>query len=169
MPIAEITAVLSTAKTAIDIAKGISALNAEVKRNESISKILEALIAIQSEALSMQEKYQGLLEEKNEIASQLKEFEQWADTERLYELKDLGGNVFVYAYKKTESSAEPMHYLCTNCFKDKKKSILQFAYADSSGTGYKCHNCNLLVCDRTKSNTDYNSTYNNEPDSWMGR
>lgn len=149
MPIAEITALISSAKTAYDIAKGVSSLSAEVQRNESISKILEALIAIQSEALAMQEKYQRILEEKNELKTKLREFEQWSETERLYELKDLGGNVFVYAFKMAEGSNEPMHYVCANCFKDRKKSILQCLGTASYGTTYHCQACDAKIIDKS--------------------
>src|SRR3972149_10809607 len=158
MPITEIAALLSSAKGAYDIAKGVSSLSADVQRNESISKILEALIAIQGEALSVQERYQKVLEEKNELSARLKNFEQWSDIEQLYELKDLGGNVFVYAYKKTESSVEPMHYLCTNCYTAEKKSILQCLGTYVTGTDYICHTCNAKITDKTNKKPSTPST-----------
>lgn len=170
MPIAEITALIGSARAAIDIAKGVSSLKADVQRNESISKILEVLIAIQSDALAVQEKHQKILEEKYELTKKLTEFEKWSETEKQYELKDLGGNVFVYAYKKFENSAKPMHYLCTNCYNAKKKSILQCLGTYSTGTEYICHACNSKIIDRTvKKPPSSPRSRGGGPDSWMGR
>ena len=169
MAIAEITALITSTKTALDIVRGIRSLNTEVQRNESISKILEALIAIQSEALAVQEKHQKALEEKYELATRLKDFEKWSEIEELYELKDLGGNVFVYAYKKIDTSTEPMHYLCANCFKDKKKAILQCEGTYTSGTAYNCHACNSKIVDRTNKKPPPPRHGGGGPGSWMAR
>ena len=62
--IAEIGSLLTSSKVAYDIAKGISALKSDVDRNESISKILEVLLTVQTNALSVNAIAQELQEEK---------------------------------------------------------------------------------------------------------
>jgi hypothetical protein len=48
----EIASLVTSAKAAYDIAKGVSSLKAEVERNESIAKLLEILISVQTDAVS---------------------------------------------------------------------------------------------------------------------
>lgn len=128
MPLAEITTLISSVKTAYDIAKGINSLKIEVERNESISKILQILLSVQFDALSMQENYQTLLNEKETIAKRLVETEKWDETESQYDLMRMSVGTFVRTPNKNHQSPEPLHWLCANCFDKKKKSLLQKMY-----------------------------------------
>ena len=139
--IAEISSLITSSKAAYDIAKGISSLKSDVERNESISEILKVLIAVQTDALSVNAIAQKLQEEKYTLTQKLMEFEKWSDTEQQYELKEIIAGVFVYAYKKTTENKEPMHWLCTNCWKDRIKSIIQ---KSSVGTNY-CPMCKTPI------------------------
>ena len=98
--IAEISSLISFVKTACDIAKGLSTFKSDVDRNESISKILEILLSIQTQVLSVNAIAQKLQEEKYEITQKLMKFEKWSETETQYELKEIASGVFVYACKK---------------------------------------------------------------------
>ena len=65
----------------------------------------------------------------------------WAKIEKQYELKEIIPGYFVYSYKKTN---KPIHYLCTNCFKDKKTSILRIGNIVNNmenSTTYSCPDC----------------------------
>ena len=139
--IAEISSLIASSKAAYNIAKGISSLKSEIDRNESISKILEVLLAVQTQALSVNAIAQKLQEEKYELTKKLMEFEKWAETETQYKLEKVAPGVFVYAYKKTDTSSDPEHWLCTNCYKDRIKSIIRLASKGSSIKKYICPHC----------------------------
>lgn len=136
--IAEISSLISSSKAAYDIAKGVNALKSEVDRNEAISIILKVLLSVQSDALSVQSKTHELAIEKHNLTKKLMEFEKWSETEQQYELKEVIRGVFVYSYKKENEISQPMHWLCTNCWKDKVKSILQRTASDDTYTCPKC-------------------------------
>jgi hypothetical protein len=119
--IAEIASLITSSKAAYDIAKGISSFKSEVERTESISKILEVLVSVQLQASSVL----ALEIEKHALTKRLMELEKWSQTESQYELKEIARGIFVYAYKQTAEKSEPAHWLCTNCWQDKTKSILQ--------------------------------------------
>ncbi len=138
--IAEISSLIASSKAAYDIAKGISSLKSEIDRNESISKILEVLLSVQTQTLSVNAIAQKLQEEKYELTKKLMEFEKWAKTETQYRLEEVAPSVFVYAYKKTDLS-DPEHWLCTNCFKDRIKSIIRLASKGSGIKKYICPHC----------------------------
>ena len=86
----------------------------------------------------MNAKHQELLKSKDDLEKKILEFENRSETERQYELKEVAPSTFVYMYKKTLKSAEPMHWLCTNCWKDRIKSILQLARHNAAGKTYLC-------------------------------
>lgn len=136
---AEISSLIASSKAAYEIAKGISSLKSEIDRNESISKILEELLSVQTQTLSVNAIAQKLQEEKYELTKKLMEFEKWAKTETQYRLEKVAPGVFVYAYKKTDLS-DPEHWLCTNCYKDRIKSIIRLA-STSKGSGIKKYIC----------------------------
>ncbi len=139
--IAEISSLITSSKAAYDIAKGIYSLKSEVDRNESVSKILEVLVSVQFQASSVLAKAHELEIEKHNLAKKLMEFEKWSEAEQQYELNEIATGVFVYAYKKTTENKEPIHWLCTNCWKDKIKSIIQ---KSSVGTNY-CPMCKIPI------------------------
>lgn len=157
--IAEISSLISFVKTACDIAKGLSTFKSDVDRNESISKILEILLSIQTQVLSVNAIAQKLQEEKYEITQKLMKFEKWSETETQYELKEIASGVFVYACKKINPPSEPMHWLCTNCWKDRMKSIIQKTLSDS----YTCPKCKTELYPFLDRGGDVSSIQNSDP------
>jgi hypothetical protein len=137
----EVSSLFTSAKVAYEIAKGVNSLKNEVERNENIAKILEILLSVQHDALSIQEKYSKLLKEKDEIAKKLMDLDRWSDIENNYELKEVSAGIFVYSYKKHANSSTPSHWLCTNCYKDKKFSIIQVGIKYPASKDYICPSC----------------------------
>ena len=85
----EISSLLTSAKIAYDIAKGITALKTEVDRNQAVAKVLEVLIAVQTDALSMQEKQSSLTSRITELESQLQQIKNWESELQRYQLTRL--------------------------------------------------------------------------------
>ena len=137
----ELTSLISSSKAAYDIAKGISALKSGVERNESISKILEVLISVQTNALNVNAMAQDLQDEKRALSQKLMELENWAVTECQYELKEIATGLFVYIYKNMNDPSKPIHWLCAKCFNDKKAHIIQLDRESAAGKHYFCPNC----------------------------
>jgi len=125
MAIAEISSLISGIKGTIDITKGLKSAYDANTIFQAQTDILERLFAIQSEALSLQEKHSTLIDEKRELENRIKEFENWSESEIQYSLRKLTGGVFVIEPNKSHKSPKPKHWLCTNCYGNKKKSILQ--------------------------------------------
>lgn len=140
-----VAALFTSAKVAYDIAKGISALNTEVEKNQAIAKVLEVLLTVQSDALLMKEKQSLLLTEKDNLIKKISEFEKWAQIETQYELKEIAPGVIVYSYKISNPNTEPPHLLCANCFSKKQKGHYVQSDIDYDGTHYKCLNCDKEV------------------------
>ncbi len=145
MPIAELSAALSSIKAVTDIAKGIIGLNKDVAVNQKAAELLGVITALQSQLSAHQSEYDELLQSKRDLEKQLEEFQRWSETESHYELKEVHTAIFVYAPKEKEKSEQPVHWLCTNCWEERKKSILQCNYKHSGGASYTCPRCNLTI------------------------
>ena len=148
--ITEISTLITSSKAAYDIAKGIYFLKSDVERNKNIAKILEVLVSVQFQASSILSKAHELEIEKHNLTKKIMEFENWSKTEAQYELKEITSGVFIYSYKKINSSSEPMHWLCTKCYNEKRKSILQYRKHLPDGIHYMCNTCNSNYIDHSK-------------------
>jgi hypothetical protein len=120
----EIVSALASLKTAFDIAKGISSLNVDFSVKEKTTELLDAIISAQSRMLALQSEYQSLLESKNELSKKIMEFEDWGRTESQYDLARIG-QAIVRMPNNNHPTPSFKHYLCANCFDNKKKSILR--------------------------------------------
>lgn len=136
--ITEISSLIASTKTAYDIAKGISSLKSQVDRNESISKILEVLLSVQTQALSVNAVAQKLQEEKSDLTKKIMEFENWAQTKSNYELKELAPGIPAYLRKKSGGSEEPTLWVCPYCYNKKQESFLQLEYNYGTSISYFC-------------------------------
>lgn len=139
--IAEISSLVASTQTAVTIAKGLASIYVDDKVKERTSELLSILLSVQGDALTMQAKHQKLLQIKNDLEQKIMESEKWAETELQYELKQVAPDTFVYSYKGGIESAEPKHWLCTNCWKDKIKSIIRLSSEYSGSKKYICPHC----------------------------
>jgi len=113
MPFAE----LSTAITGvISIARGLKSLNDFNQVAQVSSDLLERILTIQGEALTLQESHLSLLNSKNDLEKKLLSYEQWDNTASQYSLKKLIGRSFVCIPNESNKTPKPMHYLCAKCY-----------------------------------------------------
>ena len=138
---AEMSMLIAPCKTAYDIAKGISSFRVEGEVKEKTAELLRILLSVQRDALTMQAKYQELLQEKDDLAKKIMEFEDWSKTKDQYELKDLAPGIPAYLRKKGDNSEEPTFWICPYCYKQKKESFLQCVYHFESAGFYFCPAC----------------------------
>lgn len=145
MPVAEITTLVTSVKASVDIAKGIGSLKAEVERNQAVSELLQSLLSVQSDALAMQAEHFALLQEKERPTKRVAQFEKWSETEQGYELHQPNPGVFVYAPRKINDISKMPSWLCTLCFEDHIKSILQCKYDNANSAYYFCPRCKTVL------------------------
>jgi DNA-directed RNA polymerase subunit M/transcription elongation factor TFIIS len=145
--IAEIGAGLSSAKTLMDIVKGLNAANTQVQINaakialqEQIMEIQNALFAASTAGTTSNERVRELEEEITRLAD-------WETEKRRYELKSVDGGTFAYMPRSGVENGEDAHWLCTNCFERGRKSIMQYQGPQRPKDGpvtdmYQCNSCN---------------------------
>ena len=106
--------------------------------NDAVINMQQAVIDAQEMVLAGQATEAKLRFRVQELERQVKGAEKWVKEASRYKLVDLRGNKgMAYALREELSTEdEPMHYLCTSCFEDGSKSILQ-----CTGMSIKPYDC----------------------------
>ena len=113
-------------KTVVDIAKGIREAKSTAETEIKVTDLQAALLGAQSLALSATNAQFELHNKVRELEEQLKAANDWGEQESRYSLVCPWGNsAQVYALKRASTSeGEAPHFLCSNCFHNKKRVIL---------------------------------------------
>jgi hypothetical protein len=99
-------------------------------------------------AFAAQEERSALLERVRELEKQVADLRVWEAEKQRYQLEQVWSGATAYVLKKEAQGSEPIHWLCTNCYHDGKKSILQKSdRADMSGRQifWTCNSCNMKI------------------------
>jgi hypothetical protein len=125
MDISALQAVLTSLKSATEVAKAIFDLKESGAVQSKVIEIQSALLAAQSSALEATNAQYVLQDRVRELEAQLKKLEDWGDQEQRYALVGpWRGPAQVYALRKEIANGESPHYLCTNCFHSRRRTIL---------------------------------------------
>jgi hypothetical protein len=128
-------------KTAKDIAKAAIGIRDGALLQAKIIELNEVILSAQSSALDAQAEQAAMLQRISNLEKQLAGFEKWdADKER-YILTEAGPGVFAYIVKPEARGGELPHYLCTNCYGNRKASILQHMKTATMGDVLSCAAC----------------------------
>lgn len=84
-----------------------------------------------------------MLQKIGQLEKEMARFETWDAEKERYELRDAGSGALAYALKEETRGAEPPHWICAQCYQDRKASILQ---PEMRMPG----RANVLVCNRCK-------------------
>jgi cell fate (sporulation/competence/biofilm development) regulator YlbF (YheA/YmcA/DUF963 family) len=154
MALTEISAALQSIKVATDIAKGIKSLKTQVAVNEKASELLDSIIDVKMNLIEFQNHYETLQQEKRELEEKIRNYDNWEIVSKQYLLKEISTGIFVYSFASGGTDI-PAHYLCTNCFEGKIKSIMQLDWQDDNSTKYSCPKCkNYFITQQGKRNSN---------------
>jgi hypothetical protein len=84
-----------------------------------------AIIELQEKILAARESQSALLERISELEKEVASFETWNAEKQDYEMKVLASGAITYAMKKEAPASKPPHYICANCYENRKKRFLQ--------------------------------------------
>lgn len=147
-----IQSTISGIKTATDIAKSIMDIKNDAEINKKISEVNETLLAAQESAISTYNEYSSALQRRDEAEKEIMRIKNFEHEKERYALTPIiDGLAVVYALKESVNEGDPPHWICTNCYEDSKRSILQHR---KSREGFV-----LIVCPRCLS--EIHSSYRN--------
>jgi len=131
-------AILGFMKSAIDVTNGLRAL---AKAPDQVGKIVE----LQGFLLKAQLAQSALIDEKRNLEEEVVRLKAWDAGKLNYQLHTVGLGAFVYATKPELRVGEPPHWICTQCYEDGRKSILQChgRTLNRAKNLWTCHRCKL--------------------------
>lgn len=137
---AEIATALASIKSLAEIAKITSDVKASAQVIQKTAELNITILALQEKMSTVLTEKDALLQEKKDLEQKITQFDHWETEAARYELKEIALDVFMYTVKPSAAIGEPSHWLCPNCYEDKRKSIIQ---RDStiSKAFYACPNC----------------------------
>lgn len=103
--------------------------------NERIGDVMEKLLTAQLE-------YSSLIDGKRELETQIAQLNQWALEQQRYQLQPTEAGALIYSCKPGQELGEPTHHICTKCYEEQVKSILQPGPIVDSYETLLCHRCN---------------------------
>lgn len=141
--ISAISLMMTSMKTASEIARGFSDLKTHAEIQGKIIDLQRAIMGAQDSAMSAQFELNAAHEEAKELKEIIKALEDWRSFATDYELKEISKGIFVRSYITNSDQSKPQHWLCPSCFADKKESIIQLELHNQGLSKYLCPRCNF--------------------------
>ena len=125
MDLVAIQAAISSLKAASEISKSFLELKTTTEIHSKVFELQSALLEAQNAAISATTAQFELQEQVRRLEERLREVTLWGDQEGRYSLVcPWRGPAQVYALKRETAEGEEPHFLCCNCFHDRRKVIL---------------------------------------------
>jgi len=119
-------AVLSL-KTASEIAKGFLHLQSMAEVQGKVIDLQSAILSAQSDALAAQSEQSSMIQRVRDLEEEIARIKAWEEEKKRYQMVNpwQGATFLVYALKESRKGTEPPHWICTKCYDDGRRTILQ--------------------------------------------
>ena len=135
------SAVLSL-KTASDIAKGFLHLNSLADVQGKVIELQDAILSAQSSALAAQSEQLTMVQRVRDLEEEIARIKAWEETKQRYALvRPWTGATVVYALKESRKGSEIPHWICTKCYDDGRRTILQPKFGNADRMILVCPTC----------------------------
>lgn len=149
--IAVVGGAFQSLKAAFEIGKAILDLSVSAQVQTRVMEMNAKILAAQQETIASNE-YQATLRKRiDDLEKQITEFETWNAEAEKYQLTNLRqandprGSVHAFAPKEGAYPPEQMHLLCTECFNNRHKSILQHQDVGGRNPTLYCVHCDSFI------------------------
>src|ERR1700682_283801 len=130
--------IASQLKTAADIAVGLGKLHTMAEVNAKAIELQTAILGLQSDAFTAQAQQSAMVQQIRDLEEKLARVEAWEETKKRYQMVTPWPGATVYALKRESAGTDPPHLICTTCYEDRRKSILN---ARAGNNGFWMHFC----------------------------
>ena len=125
MDLSAIQAAIASLKSATEISKAILAMKSKGEIQGKVAELQTALLEAHTAAMSATTAQFELQDKVRELEEKLRSDDEWSEQETRYSLVyPWVGPAQVYALKRSASEGEEPHLLCSNCFHNKRRVIL---------------------------------------------
>lgn len=144
-PITAITGTWESLKVATGLGKAVMDLKIEGEVREKVIAMRDALLDAQQRMFEVQASQMEMMEKVRKLEEELAKYQGWEREKERYALHQTEAGALVYRIKPEMQGTDPLHDLCSQCFEDEIKSILQPAKRDGRFDAVCCHRCNSVI------------------------
>ena len=145
MDITLIQGTISGLKVAADITKSLMQLKSISEVQAKVIDLQTTILSAQSSALAANADQTTMVEEIRALKEEIACIKAWESQKQRYQLTQLWeGAIFVYALKESMGESEPPHWICTKCYEDGVRMILQPRTKDGYMYLY-CPTCKMEI------------------------
>lgn len=145
MDITFIQGTISGLKLAGDIAKSILELKKISEVKDRVIDLQDAILAAQSSALEAHAAQFAMIEEISALKEEIAHAKTWDAEKKRYQLTSPWEGFVTYAPKESMKGVEPPHWICTKCYEDGRKSILNPRKNSAAYFAVVCPTCGTEV------------------------
>jgi hypothetical protein len=147
---AEFMTAMQSLKVATEIANGLVGLKTSTEIHTKVTELNAKILSAQQDLFTANATHAAKIEEVRELKEQIARMEKWDAQKKRYKLVPLYPGSVAYALQKAMSEGEPAHYLCTRCYEDSKRSIMQRSQKHASYFGVSSY----FICPACKTEID---------------
>lgn len=122
---ASIASAVQSLNAAGELVKGFVELKTTADRQAKVIELQRIILGAQASALSAQSDQLSMLEQIRALKEEVAKVKAWETEKQRYELHKTSAGSFTYALKQEAQDSELPHHICTACYQEGKKSILQ--------------------------------------------
>lgn len=145
MDMSLIQGTISGLKIAGDIAKGMLELKSLADVQGKVIELQSTILSAQSSALAANSDQAAMAEEIRALKKEIADVKAWEGQKQRYKLVTAATGSLVYALKESMSEGEPPHWICTKCYEDGRKSILNPKQESGGWCQYVCPICKSQI------------------------
>lgn len=132
-------------RAAADIAIGLGKLHTMAEVNAKAIELQSAILGLQSDAFIAQAQQTTMIQRVRDLEEEIANVKAWEETRQRYQLVSPAQGIFFYALKQNSGTSEPPHWICTNCYESRKRSIIHRQWNPTRGLEFNCPQCKALI------------------------
>jgi ATPase subunit of ABC transporter with duplicated ATPase domains len=123
--IAELNAVLTTAKATIGLLKTLQDVNKDEAVRSAVFDIQSNLLSLQEKLFEANDRFAEQSAEIADLKEKLASFQRWEETRAKYQIVELYEGRYAYKMRNTSGDIEDKLRYCATCFESGKLRLLQ--------------------------------------------
>lgn len=140
-------AFIESMNAAIKITKALVGVRDAAMIEANIFELRDHLMTIQSSALQSQADQAALIQRVRDLEQEVVDLRTWETQKQRYQLVSPWAGCWLYALKDSSKGADPAHWICTHCYENGRREILQLVHERDRRihTVAKCFHCSFQI------------------------
>lgn len=130
--------VIGTVKSVAEGVQAVQKMSDSADIKAKTAELYNLILGAQAQILEANIRQRALLDEKDELEQQIAALKAWDREKPRYALREAENGLFIYSLKRAAANGEPPHWICTHCYEQGRKSVLQSSPVAKQGMGRVC-------------------------------